>query len=222
MRRLPPGAEPDGEFDTHAALRSGRRDLADYLEQLDLRDWGRPSLCEGWTITDVVAHITSSTKGSWPQFIVGMARNLGNFDRWNATSARHQAQLHTPEELVALLRSEADSRHHSPGSSQLDQLVDLLVHGQDISRVTDSPHPVPQGSAIAALDHAVASRWYGAKKRFRNVRLSATDATWMIGDGPEVRGPLTALLLLSTGRTTALADVDGDGLPTVRARMQLT
>lgn len=134
MSGLPPDAEPDSEFDAHAALRSGRRDLADYLEQLDLRDWSRPSLCDGWTITDVVAHLTLSTTETWRLLIIGMVRNLGNFDRWNATSARHHAQHHTPAELVALLREHADSRHHSPGSSHLDQLLDLLVHSQDIRR----------------------------------------------------------------------------------------
>lgn len=125
---------------------------------------------------------------------------LGNFDRWNATSARH----------------------HSPGSSHLDQLLDLLVHSQDISKATDSPYAVPLGPAVAALDHALASRWYGAKKRFTNIHLSATDANWTFGDGLEVRGPVTALLLFSTGRAVALADVAGDGVATVRSRMQHT
>lgn len=222
MSSLPPGAEPHSEFDAHAALRSGRGDLADYLEQLDLRDWSRPSLCDGWTITDVVAHLTLSTTETWRHFIIGMVRNLGNFDRWNATSARHHAQHHTLAELVALLREHADSRHHSPGSSHLDQLLDLLVHSQDISTAIDSPYAVPLGPAVAALDHALASRWYGAKKRFTNIHLSATDANWTFGDGPEIRGPVTALLLLSTGRAVALADVAGDGVATVRSRMRLT
>ncbi|MFI6596651.1 hypothetical protein ACIBHX_10385 [Nonomuraea sp. NPDC050536] len=53
----------------------------------------------------------------------------------------------------------------------------------------------------AALDHVLASRFYGARKRLRDTRLIATDVDWSAGQGPkEVRSPATDLLLLATGR----------------------
>ena len=219
MSSARPGAGPDKEVDVHSTLRTIRLDLADYLEHLDPADWARPSLCGGWTVADVVAHVTLSTTETWRDFSAGMIRYLGNFDRWNATHARHQAQRHTPRELVAILRDEAHSRNHSPGSSHLDQLVDLLVHGQDISRVTNSALAVPLIPAVAALDHALGSRWFGARKRFANIHLIAADAGWQFGTGLGLQGPVTALLLLATGRPAGLAEVDGAGLDTVRARM---
>lgn len=212
-------AATDESFDAHDAVRTSRLHLADYLQALHPDDWNRPSLCEGWTVLDVVAHLSMSTTQTGRDFIFGMVKNLGNFDRWNAKSAQAQAQRHTPQELVAILRSEADSRAHSPASSTLDQLVDLLVHGQDISRAINAPLNVATLPCVAALKHALASRWYGAKKRFSNIQLVATDTTWESGTGPNLQGPALSLLLLATGRKAALADVEGPGRDIVRDRM---
>jgi hypothetical protein len=49
--------------------------------------------------------------------------------------------------------------------------------------------------------------------------LSATDVDWAAGDGPEVRGPIASLILGITGRKPALADLSGDGLETLSARV---
>lgn len=213
-------AAADEAFDAHDAVRKSRLRLADYLDDLEPDDWTRPSLCEGWTVSDVVAHLSLSTTETWRDFIVGMIRNLGNFDRWNATSARDQARRHIPHKLVTILRDQADSRDHSPGSSTLDQLVDLLVHGQDISRAIDSPFEMPLIPAVEAFEHALGSRWYGAKKRFSGIRLSATDTHWESGTGHEIRGPVSSLLLLATGREAGLAQVEGPGVDTVGSRIR--
>ena len=206
-------------FDAHDAARASRLELADYLQRVHLDDWNRPSLCEGWTVVDVVAHLSMSTTLTGRDFLFGMVKNLGNFERWNARTAQLQAQRHPPQELVAILRSQADSRAHMPGSSTLDQLVDLLVHGQDISRAIGSPLNVATLPCLAALNHACASRFYGAKKRFSNINLFATDTPWQSGMGSILQGPVLSLLLLATGRKAALDDVEGPGLDIVRNRL---
>jgi hypothetical protein len=52
----------------------------------------------------------------------------------------------------------------------------------------------------------------GAKELVARIRLTATDIDLSIGDGPEVRGPLLALLLAVTGRRVALDELEGKGL----------
>jgi hypothetical protein len=52
----------------------------------------------------------------------------------------------------------------------------------------------------------------GGRERAAGVRLVATDADVVIGDGPEVRGPAVALLLAVSGRAAALDDLAGPGL----------
>ena len=74
--------------------------------------------------------------------------------------------------------------------------------------------------AVPALQHAATSRFYGARKRFRGIRLTATDADWTLGDGSlQVHGPVSDLLLVATGRPAGLQNLTGDGLPTVTERL---
>lgn len=43
--------------DIRAAISAERSDLADLLEALPADQWNHPSLCEGWRVREVVAHI---------------------------------------------------------------------------------------------------------------------------------------------------------------------
>ena len=206
-------------FDVHDALRDTRLQLADYLDRLEPAAWSQPSLCDGWSIADVAAHLSLSGTETWPDLIVGMIKNRGNWDRWNARQARAQAGSHAPAELVAIIRRDADSTAHAPGSSAEDQLVDFLVHGQDISRAIHAPLPVPAAPGVAALEQALGSRWYGARKRLDGVRLVATDADWAAGNGAEIRGPLASLLLVTTGRPAGVDELQGPAVAQVKARL---
>jgi hypothetical protein len=47
-------------------------------------------------------------------------------------------------------------------------------------------------------------------------RLTATDTDWRRGQGPEVSGPIGAILLLVTGRTAALEQLTGEGADALR------
>lgn len=86
----------------------------------------------------------------------------------------------------------------------MDPLVDIIVHGQDIARPLERNWQTPTERVAAALDHVVASRFYGARKRLRGARLTATDTDWTYGDGPEeIHGSVTDLLLVATGRQAA-------------------
>ncbi|TQM31324.1 maleylpyruvate isomerase family mycothiol-dependent enzyme [Nocardia bhagyanarayanae] len=182
-----------------AWLRAERLDLADYLEHLTEDEWRRRSLCTGWTVHDVLAHITSPD--TLRDTFVGLIRARGNWDRMTATLATTRAARFTPAELIAQLRESADSTRHAPGASPLDPLVDIIVHGQDIARPLNRPRHTPTDRVTAALDHVLPSRFYGARKRLQGTRLAATDTTWTYGEGPkEIQAPAIDLLLLATGR----------------------
>lgn len=187
--------------------------LCDLLEQLDPDEWSVRSLCEQWGVRDVVAHLTLATHETIGAMIVGMVKARGNFDRMNTNAAIEQSRAFDPPGLIQQLRDTARSTQRNPMSSQADQLVDILVHTQDIARplgrnvVADPKHVVP------ALDHAVGSRWYGGRKRFSEVRLIATDADWTAGAGSlDVEGTAGGLLLVATGRNDALVELTGPGV----------
>jgi hypothetical protein len=62
----------------------------------------------------------------------------------------------------------------------------------------------------------------GTKRRIAGLSLRATDADWRHGTGPEVSGPMLALLMDMTGRKAATGDLTGDGVATARTVPLLT
>lgn len=206
--------------DVVAATRDQRLDLCAYLETLSPEQWDAPSLCAGWTVRDVVAHLTLSTRTTKRDVAVAIVKARGSFDRMEATQARVHAARYTPPELIARLAETAGSARRSPGSGLMDPLLDILVHGQDIARALGHDRPVPVDLAVPALDFAVASRFYGARKRFAGITLTATDAAWTGGDGGvEIRGPVADLLLVATGRPAGLPGLAGDGRELLAGRL---
>lgn len=202
------------------AVEAERRDLADLLDRLAPADWDVDSLCAGWTVRDVVAHMTLATRLSKPAAVLGVLRARGDINRMIGDAARRRAAEFGPAELVAQLRATAGSARRPLGSQPADPLVDLLVHGQDIARPLGRTRTMPLERVLPALEHVWSSSFYGARKRFSGLRFVATDLDWSAGEGPEVRGPGGELLLLLTGRDAGLDGVDGPGAAEAVARLK--
>jgi uncharacterized protein (TIGR03083 family) len=191
-----------------------RRVLADLLADLDAEQWEQPSLCEGWRIKDVAAHIAFTPQSpGLPAILLMAARHRFDFDRINHDMAVALADR-PPSEIVGLLRYLADSRR-KPAITTVDNLVfDTLVHIQDVAVPLGLTVAMPVDSARAGAERVWRMGWpFWAKRRLRGLRLVATDTEWSAGAGAEVRGTAQALLLLLTGRTeTALPHLDGPGV----------
>ena len=197
--------------------------LCDVLDELQPEEWAAPSLCAGWTVREVVAHLTVPTRTSWPQVIAGAIRARGSFDRMATTWARQRASRFSSAELRGQLRETAASPRRMPGSGPMDPLVDVLVHGQDIVRPLGRSLPVPVGVGAAVLPYAVGNAFLGGPARCAGLRLVASDASCRAGEGPsEVRGPVEDLLLVSTGRPAGLEALSGSGLDLLRGRLSGT
>lgn len=193
--------------------------LADLLDTLDDREWQVQSLCAGWTVHEVVAHLTLADR-EFATTMLRLARTRGDFDRVTNEMARERALRYSPAELVAQLRETAGRPRRFPMSGALDPLTDILVHGQDITRPLGRDRPMPTELVVPVLHHVWNSFFLGTRKRFSGLRLSASDADWSAGDGPlEVRGPVSELLLVATGRRAGLAGLAGDGCAEAAARL---
>ncbi|MDQ1541789.1 MAG: hypothetical protein QOH29_2515 [Actinomycetota bacterium] len=57
------------EPNTWPMIHSERQALADDLAGLRDEQWAMPSLCAGWSVRDVLAHMTSSAKMTPPLFV---------------------------------------------------------------------------------------------------------------------------------------------------------
>lgn len=209
----------DGEA-IRRAVEAERRDLADLLDRLAPADWDVGSLCAGWTVRDVVAHLTLTTRLSRRAAVLGVLRARGDINRMIRETARRRAAEFGPAELVAQLRATAGSARRPPGAQPPDPLVDLLVHGQDIARPLGRVRQMPADRVLPALDHVWRSSFYGTRRRFAGLRLVATDVDWSAGEGGEVRGPGGELLLVMTGRAAGLGGLDGPAAAEVAARLR--
>jgi len=203
-----------------AAVKIERLRLSDFLEGLDDADWATPSLCSAWTVREVVAHLTTTTRETVGSIVWAALKARGSFDRMTADVARDRAARSTTAELVQQLRESAESSRRMPGSGPLDPLMDLLVHGQDIARPVDRPHLVRPDVAAPVLTHVAANRLLGGPKRLAGLSLVATDAQWSSGEGPQVRGGAADLLLAATGRPAGLAGLTGPGVDRLAERLR--
>ena len=94
------------------AIRTQRLAVADLLESLDDGEWRHPSLCEGWGVQDVAAHLTLPQLGLF-EGLAMFARSPGGMNRVIREAARRQAALTSRSELVARIRASAGSRRHN-------------------------------------------------------------------------------------------------------------
>lgn len=185
-------------------LASGRRDLADLLERLTPEQWEQPSLCAQWRVRDVAAHVAMTpTEPRMGAVVTGMVRAHGRLWDFGRDVAIAYAARPT-EEIVAVLRRDAESRSMPALTNAKNVLMDCYVHTQDIAVPLGIDRPVPTDAGVASFERVWMMGWpFWAKRRLRGVRLVATDAPVDAGDGEVVEGPLATLLLLVTGRTDA-------------------
>ncbi|MFF8846265.1 maleylpyruvate isomerase family mycothiol-dependent enzyme [Streptomyces sp. NPDC015127] len=180
-----------------------RASLADVFASLTDEQWAHPSLCAGWTVRDVAAHLSIGPRTGLGTVLVEMVRARGGFDRMVDNTARRKA-ARPRTELVAELRAACGSRHLAPGQQLADAMMDVLVHGQDIALPLGLNRPMPLEAARASTEHTWRRGFpFHAQKRLRGLRLAATDVDWSAGAGLEVKGPIAALLLLVSGRHAA-------------------
>lgn len=203
-----------------AVIEAQRRGIADLLESLTVVEWEAPSLCSGWRVRDVAAHLALAPQAPGPASMFGAAvRASGSFHRLNHDLAVRHAQR-PPEQLVAELREHAASRRLPMVTNYRNILFDVLVHGQDIALPLNRRHSTPPEAARAAAERIWSMGWpFWARRRLRPWRLSATDVSWSVGRGPEIEGPIAALLLLLTGRPAALPLLTGAGVGVLAERL---
>lgn len=200
------------------AVDAERRNLLHLLEQLSASQWRHASLCDSWQVRDVVAHVTLSTQAGVGGILVNLLRARGNLDRMVCDTAIRHADKSHDRQLLGEMRSMIGSRFTALGTTATDRLMDLLVHGQDIAVPLNLHHEMPIAAAQLALDRVWNPRFpFKAATKLAPYRLRAIDTGWTAGTGPLIEGPVSALLLLATGReAAALAHLSGDGVQLFR------
>jgi uncharacterized protein (TIGR03083 family) len=209
----------EGSMDTWTSIKNGRGALGDYLAGLSAAEWNKPSLCAGWTVQDVAAHmlvIPTMSKGRVFRSFLGSGFNL---DKMNAKFVKNITTSMSAADIAASTRASAGSQSMPPGLKLAGVLTELVVHSSDISEGVGRPFALPVADYIAALDHLKnVQPVFGSKQRIAGLTLRASDAEWSTGSGPMVEGPAQQLVLAVAGRRSAFDRLSGEGLQTLRAR----
>ena len=187
-----------------------RRRLADVLDRLTPEQWDTPSLCEGWAVRDVVAHITMPFRYPAPRFVLELVRSGGRFGAMADRVARRDGARPTAD-LAAALRDNAEHPWTPPGGGKEGALTHDVVHGLDITRPLGIEREVPPERFRVVLDTLVSPR---SRRHFgtddHTGRFEASDIGWSHGTGPAVTGRAVDLVLLLTGRPVPAGAVVGE------------
>jgi uncharacterized protein (TIGR03083 family) len=203
--------------DVWTAIDDHRRALVTLLEDLSEEEWSQPSLCDGWTVRQVAAHLAlqNTTWSNMPRAVLDLVRHGGMNGAIHAMACRHGAL--PVEVIVSEIRARIGVWRPLPTLTFRETAIDYLVHGQDIAIPVGRSLQTPPGLAVIAADRVWSrSRMFHARKRLARYRLVADDARWAVGQGHEVSGPIGALLLLLTGRVAALPQLSGSGAADLR------
>jgi uncharacterized protein (TIGR03083 family) len=202
-------------------------ELADLVEGLDAEHLDRPSLCDGWRVRDVVAHIYGGAVGSLGSHLRAVAANGFSVPRGSKANAIALADRTDVGEMAAGIRRFA-AEYAAGGAKRgivrflkpRDLFVDQFVHHQDVRRPLGLTRSIPPERLIAALEATPGvAGLVKARGRSRGLRLVATDVDWSGGAGPAVQGPAESIVLALTGRPVALAELTGDGLELLKTRL---
>ncbi len=198
-----------------------RADLLNFLETLTPIEWEAPSLCSGWQVRDVVAHVLMYDSFELNQ-VWQLVRSGFSGDRLNQRLAE-EWRGRSPAELLDRLRA-----NRLPGGiTRLfgwpTALQESMVHHQDVRRPLSRPRDIPRERIERVLANMIdAPVLAGLPNRAKGLRLEATDIDWRTGEGPLVTGTSEAIMMSLAGRPQVLQELNGAGVDLLRARLNTT
>jgi uncharacterized protein (TIGR03083 family) len=154
----------------------------------DARDWDRPSLCAGWRIRDVAAHVALAPTP--PSLVSGLLIEGARAAAGSQTQPRRRgpARDRPPRRrLVTELREHAGSRRPAV-TGYRNTLFDVLVHAQDVALPLGLDHPMPVEAARAGAQRVwTRAGRFGPGAGSGTFRLVATDIDWRPETAPSCR-----------------------------------
>jgi uncharacterized protein (TIGR03083 family) len=186
--------------------------LADLLDSATDAQWDTPSLCAGWRVREVIAHMTMAARYPEDKFMAELRRCDFDFGRLSNEIASRDAALPSAE-LVANLRSDVMQHWTPPGGGYHGALNHVVVHGLDVTVPLGVPRRSPDSTIRVVLDDLTTG---GIHERFGmgidGRTLLATDIDWSYGSGPPLRGTAEDLALVLCGRTVPAGRIEGEPL----------
>jgi uncharacterized protein (TIGR03083 family) len=196
--------------DIRDMIAAERTELAKMLAGLPAPRWDEPTLCAGWRVREVVAHITMPFRYSRSRFVLELAKSRGKFNEMADRCARRDAAVMSPGELAEALRSNANHPWQPPGGGCEGALTHDVIHGLDITEARGLGRLVPQDRLGVVLPNLVTPKalgFFGVD--LSGVELRAADTGWTFGSGRPVTGTAQDLALFLCGRKLPPGRLEG-------------
>lgn len=175
--------------------------LADALAPLGPDRWAADSLCAGWTVAHVVAHLTMAARYPADRFAAELAADGYDFTRTSDRLADADAAL-PPTTLLGDLRSDTMATFAQPGGGMAGSLSHVVIHGLDVTVPLGLGRVGADAAVRTVLDQLVATAdgrtVFGVDTA--GLALRATDVDWVHGRGEPVSAGAAELVLALGGR----------------------
>lgn len=200
------------ESDTQlrAEILGERLELAEVLGGLPPDSWDQPTLCAGWRVRELVAHMTMPFRYSSARFLAELARSGGKFNRMSDRCARRDAAA-PGADLARVLHDNAAHPWQPPGGGFESALIHDVIHGLDFTVPLDTGRRVPERRllvVLAGLTRPKPLGFFGTD--LSGVELRAQDIDWSFGSGAPVTGMAQDLALVLCGRKLPAGRLHGD------------
>ena len=201
-------------------IRAARQRLADDLSTLSDEDWRRPTLCAGWDVEHVVAHLTAAAsigRWRWIRSMLGAGFRPGVHNARRLREHLGATPAETRAKFLDIIRVQV-----APTGDTAAYLGEVLVHSEDIRRPLGIS-TVPDVSALSAVAEFYARRDFTVASRTlaSGLRLEADDGPFAAGDGPTVSGSTLALVMTMAGRRDYADQLKGSGRSVLVERLVL-
>ena len=196
--------------------------IAGVLDTLDDAGWNAPTLCAGWTVRHLAAHLLQPMLIGFGRFFLTAMRYRGDTGKTVDHVARRIARRPRAE-LVAVLRAHAEDRVNPPRVGPMGPFAETCIHLRDIARPLNLTVDVPTEHWRILMAYLTSPRVAPAlvpAGRLDGLQLVATDTDWNSGSGARVTGPIEALAMSVTGRPAGLTDLRGPGVGTLAGRLR--
>lgn len=192
-------------------VHSERRQLAADLGGLSGEQWRLPSLCPGWDVHDVLAHLVHTARTGRFSFTRSLVAAGMDFDRANRNGIVREKRQDPKDTLKAF--REAGELSRTPPVNSATRLVEAIVHGEDIRRPLRIAGAYPDRAVVQALAFQLRTSvsFGGGRERAAGLHLvdRRTGAAW--GEGHDVEGNGVDLLLAVSGRPVSRGSFSGSG-----------
>jgi uncharacterized protein (TIGR03083 family) len=188
-----------------------RGELAAVLDALPASGWDEPTLCAGWRVREVVAHVTMPFRYGGPRFLLELARSRGRFNEMADRVALRDAARMSPAELAEAVRSNTGHPWRPPGGGFSGALAHDVIHGLDITVPLGLAFAVPEERLRRVLPASADDKtvmFFGTD--LAGIEFRAGDLDWTLGAGTPLTGAAADLLLAMCGRKLPAGRLSGE------------